>query len=129
MFVDLVGSTALSARVDPETMSEVLPRYQSTVHAEATRLDGHIAKYMGDGVLAHLWLAHGKRGRSRAAVRAGLAIVAAVARLNAVGEAVSCRVGIATGLVVVGDLVARVRPGGGGGWRDAKSRLAAPDDS
>ena len=105
MFVDLVGSTALSARVDPETMSEVLRAYQGTVHAEATRLDGHIAKYMGDGVLAYFGWPMANEDEAERAVRAGLAIVAAVARLNAVGEAVSCRVGIATGLVVVGDLV------------------------
>ena len=53
MFVDLVGSTALSARLDPEEMQEVLRAYQNTVTGEIARFEGHVAKLMGDGVLAY----------------------------------------------------------------------------
>ncbi len=105
MFVDLVGSTALAARVDPEAMSEVLGAYQRTVHAAVTRLNGHVAKYMGDGVLAYFGWPMAHEDEAERAVRAGLAIAADVARLTVLGETTSCRIGIATGLVVVGDLV------------------------
>ena len=105
MFVDLVGSTALAARVDPEAMSDVLGAYQRTVHAAVTRLDGHVAKFMGDGVLAYFGWPMAHEDEAERAVRAGLAIVADVAQLMVLGEPTSCRIGIATGLVVVGDLV------------------------
>ena len=105
MFVDLVGSTAMAARVDPEAMSEVLGVYQRTVHATVTRLDGHVAKFMGDGVLAYFGWPMAHEDEAERAVRAGLAIVGEVARLSVLGEPTSCRIGIATGLVVVGDLV------------------------
>src|SRR4051812_26075679 len=106
MFVDLVGSTALSGRLDPEEMREVLRAYQNTVTGEIARVDGHVAKLMGDGVLAYFGWPRAHEDDAERAVRAGLAIAAAVARLaDPAGGPLAARVGIATGLVVVGDLV------------------------
>ena len=105
MFVDLVGSTALSARLDPEAMSGVLRGYQNAVAGEIARFEGHVAKFMGDGVLAYFGWPRAHEDEAERSVRAGLAIVAAVAKLSGDGAALACRVGIATGLVVVGDLV------------------------
>ena len=106
MFVDLVGSTALSARLDPEEMREVLRAYQNTVTGEIARFDGHVAKLMGDGVLAYFGWPRAHEDEAERAVRAGLAIAEAVGRLaTPAGEPLAARVGIATGLVVVGDLV------------------------
>jgi class 3 adenylate cyclase/predicted ATPase len=106
MFVDLVGSTALSGRLDPEEMGEVIRRYQNTAAGMITRLDGHVAKFMGDGVLAYFGWPRAHEDEAERAVRAGLAITAAVAKLTTPAkEPLAARVGIATGLVVVGDLV------------------------
>jgi class 3 adenylate cyclase/predicted ATPase len=105
MFADLVGSTALSARLDPEAMREVLRSYQNAVAGEVSRFEGHVAKFMGDGVLAYFGWPRAHEDEAERSVRAGLAIVAAVARLTSGDEALACRIGIATGLVVVGDLV------------------------
>jgi class 3 adenylate cyclase/predicted ATPase len=106
MFVDLVGSTTLSSRLDPEDMREVLQTYQNTVMAEITRVDGHVAKLMGDGVLAYFGWPCADEDDTERAVQAGLAITQAVARLpSPAGEPLAARVGIATGLVVVGDLI------------------------
>ena len=106
MFVDLVGSTALSARLDPEEMREVLRAYQNAVAGEVARFDGHVAKFMGDGVLAYFGWPRAHEDDAERAVRAGLAIAEAVGRLaTPAGEPLAARVGIATGLVVVGDLV------------------------
>ena len=66
MFVDLVGSTALSATLDPEDMREVIRAYQNTVAGEIERYEGHVAKFMGDGVLAYFGYPRGARGRRRA---------------------------------------------------------------
>ena len=105
MFVDLVDSTALSARLDPEEMGEVLRTYQNAVAGEIGRFEGHVAKLMGDGVLAYFGWPRAHEDEAERAVRAGLAIVGSVARLRVAEEALACRVGIATGLVVVGELV------------------------
>jgi class 3 adenylate cyclase len=106
MFVDLVGSTALSARLDPEDMREVLRAYHCAVADEVARLDGHIAKYMGDGVLAYFGWPRAHEDDAERAVRTALAVVDGVGRLRApAGEALSARVGVATGSVVVGDLL------------------------
>src|SRR5215204_2892203 len=106
LFCDLVGSTTLSARLDPEDMRDVLRAYQNAVTGEIARLEGHVAKLMGDGVLAYFGWPKAREDEAERAVRAGLAVVEAVERLRAPsGEALACRVGIATGLVVVGDLV------------------------
>jgi len=105
MFIDLVGSTALSAKLDPEDMREVIRAYQNAVAGEITRFEGHVAKFMGDGVLAYFGWPRAHEDEAERAVRAGLATVAAVAKLTGGGERLTCRIGIATGLVVVGDLV------------------------
>ncbi|MFO1050150.1 MAG: AAA family ATPase [Geminicoccaceae bacterium] len=105
MLVDLVGSTALATHLDPEAMSEVLRAYQNSVAGEILRFEGHVAKFMGDGVLAYFGWPRAHEDEAERSVRAALAIVAAVSRLTGGGTALACRVGIATGLVVVGDLV------------------------
>ena len=106
MFVDLVGSTALSARLDPEDMREVLHAYQGTVTSIITRAEGYVAKLMGDGVLAYFSWPQAYEDEEERAVRAGLEIVNAVRRLSLPTEQhLAARVGIATGLVVVGDIV------------------------
>ena len=106
MFVDLVGSTALSARLDPEDMRTVLRGYQDTVTGEVARVGGHVAKLMGDGVLAYFGWPHAGEDDAELAVRAGLAIARAVGELRAPDQVpLAARVGIATGLVVVGELI------------------------
>jgi class 3 adenylate cyclase len=106
MFVDLVGSTALSARLDPEEMREVLRSYQDAVAGAVVRFGGHVAKLMGDGVLAYFGWPKAYEDEAERAVRAGLSIVETVPRLaTPAGEPLATRVGIASGLVVVGDLV------------------------
>jgi class 3 adenylate cyclase len=101
MFSDLVGSTALSARMDPEDLSEVLSAYQKCVAERVQRFGGFVAKYMGDGVLVYFGY---PQAHEDDAVRAGLELVAAVGELKT-HAALQTRVGIATGLVVVGDLI------------------------
>ena len=106
MFVDLVDSTALAARLDPEEMAELLRTYQSAVAGAIARFEGHVAKYMGDGVLAYFGYPRAHEDEAERAVRAGLAAVAAVHSLgSAHGETLAARVGIATGPVVVGELI------------------------
>src|SRR4051812_44837224 len=105
-FVDLVGSTELSRRLDPEEMSELTRTYQNLVAGEVTRFEGHVAKYMGDGVLAYFGWPRAHEDAAERAVRAGLAVAAAVPGIAApAGERLVVRVGIATGPVVVGDLI------------------------
>ncbi|ANW00027.1 adenylate/guanylate cyclase domain-containing protein [Bradyrhizobium icense] len=105
MFVDLVGSTSLSTRLDPEDMRETLTAYQNTVAGEIARFDGHLAKFMGDGVLAYFGWPRAHEDEAERAVAASLATVEAVDRLRSPdGRPLAARVGIATGLVVVGDL-------------------------
>ena len=105
MFADLVGSTALSVRLDPEDMREILAAYHQTVAAAVARFEGYIARFMGDGVLVYFGWPQAHEDAAERAVRAGLAIVEAVERLERAGGALSARVGIATGLVVVGDFI------------------------
>ncbi len=106
MFCDLVGSTALSVRFDPEELREEIRAYQNAVSAVVARYDGFVAKYMGDGVLAYFGYPRAHADDAERAVRAGLEIVAAVSSLETLGtEPLAVRIGIATGLVVVGDLV------------------------
>jgi class 3 adenylate cyclase/predicted ATPase len=106
MFVDLVGSTKLAGKLDPEEMQEVLKAYQNTTAGEITRFEGHVAKFMGDGVLAYFGWPQAHEDDAERAVRAGLAVTEAVAALPArEGQPLSARVGIATGLVVVGDFI------------------------
>ncbi|MCA6113977.1 alpha/beta fold hydrolase [Bradyrhizobium sp. WSM 1738] len=106
MFVDLVGSTALAVRLDPEDMREILATYHRTVAAEVARFGGYIARLMGDGVLVYFGWPQAYEDAAERAVRAGLAIVEAVESLQErVSGALAVRVGIATGLVVVGEFV------------------------
>jgi class 3 adenylate cyclase len=106
MFCDLVGSTALSARLDPEELREVIGAYHGRAAQAVRRFDGFVAKYMGDGVLIYFGYPRAHEDDAERAVRAGLDLVAAVGGLEApaIGK-LQVRIGIATGLVVVGDLV------------------------
>jgi predicted ATPase/class 3 adenylate cyclase len=105
LFCDLVGSTELSARLDPEDMRAVITRYHNAVAGEITRFEGHVAKFMGDGVLAYFGWPSAHEDDAERAVRAGLALVPAVGGIEAAGRPLAARIGIATGLVVVGDLI------------------------
>src|SRR5215467_14116666 len=104
MFCDLIGSTALSTRLDPEDLREVIGRYHACVARSVSRFDGFVAKYMGDGVLVYFGYPQAHEDDAEQAVRAGLALVNAVGELEAPGP-LQMRIGIATGLVVVGDLI------------------------
>ena len=104
MFSDLVGSTALSARMDPEDLREVMSAYQKCVAETVRRFGGFVAKYMGDGVLVYFGYPHAHEDDAERAVRAGLELSAAVSALKAPAP-LQARIGIATGLVVVGDLI------------------------
>jgi len=104
MFVDLVGSTELSARMDPEDLREVISAYQKCVAETVTRLGGFVAKYMGDGVLIYFGYPTAHEDDAERAVRAALKSVNEIAALR-LPVSLQARVGIATGLVVVGDLI------------------------
>ena len=104
MFSDLVGSTALSARMDPEDLRELISAYQKCVKETVERFGGFVAKYMGDGVLVYLGYPQAHEDDAERAVRAGLELVTAVGALKTHAP-LQTRVGIATGLVVVGDLI------------------------
>ena len=104
MFSDLVGSTALSARMDPEDLREIISAYQKCVAQTVERFDGYVAKYMGDGVLIYFGYPQAHEDDAERAVRAGLELVAAVSALKA-HATLQTRVGVATGLVIVGDLI------------------------
>jgi class 3 adenylate cyclase/tetratricopeptide (TPR) repeat protein len=106
LFCDLVGSTELSAGLDPEDMGALIRAYQSAVAAELARFEGHVAKFMGDGVLAYFGWPRAHEDEAERAVRAGLSIVDAIAALETpAGEPLAARIGIATGLVMVGELI------------------------
>jgi class 3 adenylate cyclase/predicted ATPase len=115
LFCDLVGSTELSARLDPEDLRDVIGAYQTACAEVVARFEGHIAKFLGDGVLAYFGWPRAHEDDAERAVRAGLALVAAVAGVE-VPAAVQlhARIGIATGQVVVGDLTS-----GGSADRDS----------
>ncbi|MGI9365623.1 MAG: ATP-binding protein, partial [Rhizobiaceae bacterium] len=106
MFVDLVGSTALSTQLDPEDMREVITRYQNTVAGVVTRYSGHVAKYMGDGILCYFGWPSAHEDDAKRAARSGLEIIEIVnGSMAPNGQELSVRIGIATGVVVVGDLI------------------------
>jgi class 3 adenylate cyclase len=106
MFCDLVGSTALSARLDLEELREIVGGYHRRCAEVITKSGGFVAKYMGDGVLAYFGYPQAHEHDAERAVRAGITLVEAVPRLaTAAGSPLQVRVGIATGLVVVGDLL------------------------
>src|ERR1700692_2407996 len=106
MFCDLVGPARLSARRDPEDMREIVGAYHRSCAEQITKAGGFVAKYMGDGVLAYFGYPQAHEHDAERAVRAGLALVEEMPKLKtAAGVPLQVRVGIATGLVVVGDLV------------------------
>jgi class 3 adenylate cyclase len=104
MFSDLVGSTALSARMDPEDLREIISGYQKCVAETVQRFGGFVAKYMGDGVLVYFGYPQAHEDDAERAVRTGLELVGAVSTLKP-NAPLQTRVGIATGPVVVGDLI------------------------
>jgi class 3 adenylate cyclase/predicted ATPase len=105
MFCDLVGSTALSARLDPEDLREIIAAYHRTVGKIVAESDGFVSRYMGDGVLVYFGYPQAHEDDAERAVRAGLGAIDAVSRLDVKSVKLQARVGIATGLVVVGDLI------------------------
>ena len=110
MFCDLVGSTALSETLDPEDLRELNKAYQESATAEIERYAGMVARYMGDGILAYFGYPRAHENDAERSVRAGLSIQHAAKGLSdrfrdSLGTELAVRVGIATGLVVVGDLI------------------------
>jgi len=106
MFCDLAGSTALSAGLDPEDMREVIRAYQEACTAVVARHDGFVAKFMGDGLLAYFGYPRAHEDEAERSMRTGLEIIAAVGGLRTPAhERLQVRIGVATGLVVVGDLI------------------------
>jgi class 3 adenylate cyclase len=105
MFCDLVGSTELSSRLDPEDLREVIVAYHRGVAGIVAGFDGFVAKYMGDGVLVYFGYPRAHEDDAERAVRAGLGVIDAVGRLDVKSVKLRARAGIATGLVVVGDLI------------------------
>jgi class 3 adenylate cyclase/tetratricopeptide (TPR) repeat protein len=115
MFCDLAGSTELSARLDPEEMRDLISGYHGACAEQIEAAGGFLAKYLGDGVLAYFGYPTAHEDDAERAIRAGRAAVDAVSRLKAPsGEPLAARVGIATGVVVVGDLI-------GEGWSQERS--------
>src|SRR5687767_4701680 len=106
LFCDLVASIELSARLDPEDLREVVHAYQACVAAVVERFEGHVAKYLGDGVLIYFGYPRAHEDDAERAVRTGLELVHAVAKLRIRPDVeLEARVGIATGTVVVGELI------------------------
>jgi class 3 adenylate cyclase len=108
MFVDLVGSSEMAARLDPEDVRDVIAAYNGAVAGLVTRFGGFIARYLGDGVLAYFGYPQAHEADAERAIRAGLAVVEAVGRLNtAAGPAgtLAVRIGVDAGVVVAGDLI------------------------
>jgi class 3 adenylate cyclase/predicted ATPase len=106
MFCDLVGSTAMSQRLDPEDLGDVIRAYQDACTGVIVRLGGYVARYMGDGVLAYFGYPTAYEDNAERAVRAGLDVVSAVGRLRVRPELeLQVRIGIATGPVVVGEII------------------------
>src|SRR5438477_2918262 len=108
LFSDLVGSTALANTVDPEELSAIIRRYQDACAGAIARFDGFIAKFMGDGVLAYFGYPQAQEEAAERSVYAALAIIDNLKQLKGPnGQALESRVGIATGIVVVGDIIGR----------------------
>jgi class 3 adenylate cyclase len=128
LFCDLVDSTALSTQLDPEELREVVQAYQATCAKVIGRFEGHIAQYLGDGLLVYFGYPRAHEDDAQRAVRAGLGMVEAMAQLNTRlrqerGVQLAIRLGCHTGLVVVGDV------GGGPGrnsWRLARRPTSPP---
>jgi class 3 adenylate cyclase len=114
MFCDLVDSTALASQLDPEDLREVVRAYQQGCSAVSTQFDGHIAQFLGDGLLVYFGYPHAHEDDAQRAVRAGLGMLAALGALNSrlqreKGIQLALRIGIHTGLVVVGAMGSRGR--------------------
>ena len=107
MFVDLVNSTAMLSRMDPEEWSEALQNCQDVIAGVVSRFSGHVAQYLGDGAVCLFGWPKALEDAAERSVEAGLAVVENMRRVSAAGERVQCRIGIATGLVVIGDHAAR----------------------
>jgi class 3 adenylate cyclase len=105
LFCDIVDSTALSTRLDPEDLRWIITAFQHKVAETAALFSGFVAKYMGDGALLYFGYPRAQETDAEQAVRAGLALAQATGVIEAPGVAIRLRVGIATGLVVVGDLI------------------------
>src|SRR3954468_13208445 len=103
MFCDLVGSTALSSRLDPEDLREVIRAYQARVVTTIQQFNGFIARYVGDGMLIYFGWPQAHETDAARAVRAGLAVAVAVNEAPVAGQTLQVRIGIATGLVVIGE--------------------------
>jgi class 3 adenylate cyclase len=103
MFCDLVGSAALSSQLDPEDLREIIRSYQGCVATTIQHFDGFIARYVGDGVLIYFGWPEARETDAERAVRAGLAVAAAVSVARPGGQPLQVRIGIATGLVVIGE--------------------------
>jgi class 3 adenylate cyclase/predicted ATPase len=107
MFCDLVGSTELSSRLDPEDLGEVIAAYHSTVGNIIEEAGGFISRYLGDGVLVYFGYPQAHENDTERAVRAGLDAIAAIGQLDVKSVKLRTRVGIATGMVMVGDLIGK----------------------
>jgi len=108
LFSDLVGSTALANALDPEEMSLLIRRYQDACAGAIARFDGFIAKFMGDGVLAYFGYPQAQEDAVQRAVYAGLAVIESLMGLRRPdGEELATRIGIATGVVVIGDIIGK----------------------
>ena len=106
MFCDMVGSSGLSTRLDPEMQREVVSAFQAYCAGEINRLGGMVAQYLGDGVLAYFGYPAAHEDDAERAVRTGLSILAGIGDLKAApGVTLQARIGVATGVVVVGDLI------------------------
>ncbi len=107
-FCDMVGSTGLSSRLDPEEFRDLIRLYHETVSDAATRAGGHVAQFLGDGSMIYFGYPHAQEDAAERAVNMGLALIGALAELEPFpGARLQTRIGIATGMVVVGDLVGR----------------------
>lgn len=104
MFCDLVGATELSTRLDPEDLREIVAAYHACIKTMAEQYDGYIAQYLGDGALLYFGYPQARDDDAVRAVRAGLAVLELTSRLEVAGEPVHVRIGVATGLTVVGAL-------------------------
>ena len=105
MFCDLVGSTVLSTRLDPEDLREVIAAYHECVADTVSQFQGYVAQYLGDGALIYFGYPHATENDAERAIRAALAVIAAVAELRPRGQTLAVRVGIASGSVVAGNIV------------------------
>src|SRR5262249_21676554 len=127
MFSDLVGSTALSTRMDPEDLREVISAYQKCVTETVHHFDGFVARYMGDGALVYFGYPRAHEDDAERAIRAGLELIKVVTELKS-RASLQARVGIATGLVVVGGLIGwGGGPGRGRGGERPRRRAARAD--